>query len=189
MKKILDFLKGLVITIWVFIAVITTIYLIFYNDYSVSEIGDLSIFIMDSNRLQPEFKKNDIVIVRKVSESEYNEGDFAFFYVDNAVDREFINYAEITKIDRNDRAEDAFHFGDKEAVSYSSMMGPVNGTIVYHGVGGVLKVFSSRIGFLFLIILPTLFALVYEIFSIVEEAKAEAKAEAKLEREQEKNEA
>ena len=85
MKKILDFLKGTVITIWVFIAVITTIYLIFYNDYSDSEIGDLSIFIMDSNRLQPEFKKNDIVIVKKVSESEYNEGDFAFFYVDNVI--------------------------------------------------------------------------------------------------------
>ena len=188
MKRILDFIKGTIITVWVFVAIVTTVYLIFYNDYSVSQIGDYSIFIMDSDRLEPEFKKNDIVIVKKASESSYQEGDFAFFYIDNAKDQVYVNYGEITKIVVNNHAEDAYHFGSDDAVSYSSLMGPVNGTIIYHGVGAILKVFASRIGFLFLIILPTLFALVYEIFSIVEEAKAEAKAEAKSEREQEKNE-
>jgi flagellar basal body-associated protein FliL len=188
MKKVLDFFKGTIITIWVFIAIVTTAYLIFFNDFSVSQIGDLSIFIVDSDRLEPEFKKNDIVITKKVPENSYKEGDFAFFYIDNAKDRIYINYGEITKIDVNDHAEDAFHFGENDAVSYSYLMGPVNGTIIYHKVGAILRIFASRIGFLFLIILPTLFALVYEIFSIVEEAKEEAKAEAKLEREQEKNE-
>ena len=57
-----------------------------------------------------------------------------------------INYGEITKIVVNNHAEDAYHFGSDDAVSYSSLMGPVNGTIIYHGVGAILKVFASRIG-------------------------------------------
>ena len=183
MKIIWDFIKGAIITVWVFIAILTTVYLIFFNDYSVSQIGEYSIFIVDNERLEPEFSKNDIVIVKQVAESNYKVGDYAFFYLDNAPDRVYVNYAEITDIDINDHAEDAFHFGSSDMVSYSSLIGPVNGTIVYHKVGTILRIFSSRVGFLFLIILPTLFALVYEIFSIVEEAKTEAKEEAKLERE------
>ena len=181
MKKILDFFKGTIITIWVFIAIVTTAYLIFFNDYSVSQIGDLSIFIVDSDRLEPEFKKNDILVVKRAAESAYKKGDFAFFYLDTANDGNYINYAEITDIEVLDHAEDTYHFGDNDAVSYGSLIGPVNGTIKYGKVGLILRIFSSRIGFLFLIILPTLFALVYEIFSIVEEAKAEAKAESKAE--------
>ena len=38
-------------------------------------------------------------------------------------------------------------------------------------VGAVLNIFSSKWGFMFLVIFPTLFALVYEIYSVVEEAK------------------
>ncbi len=187
MGKILDFIKGIIITIWVFVAIVTTVYLIFFNEYSVSQIGDLSIFIVDNERLEPSFHKNDIVIARKVAEESYKVNDYVFFYLDTTNDNIYINYASIDKIDKNEHAEDAYHFG-KDMVSYSSLIGPVNGTIVYHKAGAVLRIFSSRIGFLFLIILPTLFALVYEIFSIVEEAKAEAKEEAKAAAESEKNE-
>ena len=51
------------------------------------------------------------------------------------------------------------------------MIGPANGAIVYHKWGLVLSIFESRWGFMFLVIFPTLFAIVYEIYSIIEEAK------------------
>jgi hypothetical protein len=44
--------------------------------------------------------------------------------------------------------------------------------MVLHGFGLVLSIFESRWGFMFLVIFPTLFALVYEIYSVVEEAKS-----------------
>jgi hypothetical protein len=56
------------------------------------------------------------------------------------------------------------------------MIGLANGSIVYHKWGKLLSIFESRWGFMFLVILPTLFALVYEIYAIIEEAK-EAKRE------------
>ena len=170
MKILLNFLKGIVISVWALVAIITTVCLISFNDYSVSEIGDYSIFIIDSERLEPTFLEDDLVIVKKVAENKYNVNDYAFFYLENPSDEVFINYGQITKIEAADHAEDSYYFG-KDIVSHGKMIGPANGAIVYHNLGKVLEIFESRWGFMFLVILPTLFALVYEVFSIVEEAK------------------
>ena len=62
MKKIWNFIKGIIISVWVLIAIVATICLISYNDYSVSEIGNNSIFVIDNERLEPTFKENDLVI-------------------------------------------------------------------------------------------------------------------------------
>ena len=67
MKKILSILKGLLISVWVLVAIVTTICLISYNDYSVSEIGNYSIFVIDNDRLEPTFKEHDLVIIKKVT--------------------------------------------------------------------------------------------------------------------------
>lgn len=170
MKKIWNFIKGIIISVWVLIAIVATICLISYNDYSVSEIGNNSIFVIDNERLEPTFKENDLVIIKKVAEGGYKEGDYAFFYLTNPSDAVFINYDQITKIVEADHAEDSYHFGD-DVVAHSKMIGPANGAIVYHKWGLVLSIFESRWGFMFLVIFPTLFAIVYEIYSIIEEAK------------------
>ena len=172
MKKVVSVVKSLLISIWVLVAITTTILLISYNDYSVSEIGSYSIFIVDSERLEPLYNKNDILIVKKVAENKYSVGDNAFFYLDNAADSIFINHGEITKIDEVEHGEDAYYFGD-DAVSYSRLLGPEKETKVCHGWGLLLSILESRWGFMFFIIFPTIFAVVYEIYSIVEEIKSE----------------
>ncbi len=172
MKKVVSVVKGLLISIWVLVAITTTILLISYNDYSVSEIGSYSIFIVDSERLEPLYNKNDILIVKKVAENKYSVGDNAFFYLDNAADYIFINHGEITKIDEVEHGEDAYYFGD-DAVSYSRLLGPEKETKVCRGWGLLLSILESRWGFMFFIIFPTIFAVVYEIYSIVEEIKSE----------------
>ena len=170
MKKIWNFIKSILISIWVLVAIIATICLISFNDYGVSEIGKNSIFIIDNERLEPEFKEDDLVIIKKVAEGGYKEGDYAFFYLTNAADSVFINYGQITKIVEANHAEDSYYFGD-DVVAHSKMIGLANGAIVYHKWGLVLSIFESRWGFMFLVIFPTLFAIVYEIYSIIEEAK------------------
>ena len=171
MKKILNIIKGLLISVWALMAIITTILLISLNEYSVSEIGDYSIFIVDNERLEPTFFKHDIVIVQKVAENKYKTGDDAFFYLKNPADSIFINYGKITDIVSIEHGEDSYHFGE-EAVPYSNMMGPANGAIVYHKWGLLLSILESRWGFMFFIIFPTIFAVVYEIYSIIEELKS-----------------
>jgi hypothetical protein len=46
---------------------------------------------------------------------------------------------------------------------------------LYHKIGAVLRVMESRWGFMFLVCLPTLFALVYEIYNIILEVKSNTK--------------
>ena len=170
MKKVWSFFKGIIIAVWVLAAIMATICLISYNEFSVSEIGKNSIFVIDNSRWEPAFKEDDLVIVKKVDEGQYNVGDYAFFYIDNPADAVFINYGQITKIVEENHAEDSYYFGD-DVVSFSKMIGPVNGCVKYHKWGLVLSIFESKWGFMFLVIFPTLFAIVYEIYSIIEEAK------------------
>lgn len=179
-KSILNFIKGTLISCWVVIAIITTILLISFNDYRVSEFGEYSVFVVDNKSLEPHFKKNDIVIIKKDVEENYNIGDKVFFYLGNRQYNNFINLGDITDIQRNDQTEDAFKFGESE-VSYSNLIGSANGAIVWHKIGFALKILESRWGFMFLIILPTLYAVVYEVYYIVLEVKKEAKKEAKKE--------
>ncbi len=171
MKKIVSFLKGLLISVWALVAIVTTILLLSFNGYGVSEIGDYSIFIVDNERLEPTFLKNDLVITKKVAENKYSVGDFAFFYIDNPEDAVFINYGQINKIVEANHAEDSYYFGD-DSVAYGKLIGPANGSIVYHKVGLILSILESKWGFMFFIIFPTIFAVVYEIYSIVEEVKS-----------------
>ena len=65
MKSIINFIKGVLISCWVVLAIFTTICLISYNDYKVSVFGDYSLFIVDNKELEPTFKKYDVVIVKK----------------------------------------------------------------------------------------------------------------------------
>ena len=171
MRIIVNFFKNILISVWVLVAIVATVCLISYNQYSVSEIAGNSIFVVDNERLEPDFKENDLVIIKKVAENKYNTGDRAFFYLSNPADSVFINYGNITKIVAAEHAEDTFYFGN-DMVSYSDMIGLGHGAIVYHNWGLVLSIFESRWGFMFLVIFPTIFAIVYEIYSIIEEAKA-----------------
>lgn len=170
MKKLLAGIKGILIAIWVLVALVTTLLLLSYNRYHVSEVGEKSIFVIDNERLEPDYKKNDLIIVKKAAENKYSVGDYAFFYLDNPEDAVYINYGKITRIDVIDHAEDAFYFG-KDSVSYGRLMGPASTVKVYHGWGLLLKILESKWGFMFFIIFPTIFAVVYEIYSIVEELK------------------
>ena len=171
MKVIIGFIKWVLISIWVLVAIVTTILLISFNDYSVSELGNYSIFVVDNDRLEPNFLKNDIVIIEKVSENKYNVGDEVFFYMTNPADAVFINHGKIDKIVEADHAEDSYFFGDVQ-ISYGKMIGPANGAMIYHKWGFLLMILESKWGFMFFIIFPTIFAVVYEVFSIIEEIKS-----------------
>lgn len=176
MKSIGKFFKGIIIFVWIVLAVFTTICLISYNDYKVTVFGKESLVIVDSDELEPTFKNHDLAIITKQSEKNLKVGDQIFFYSGNKTDSSYVNYGAITDIQTDPTAESAYFIGEKK-VSYSDVIGKGDGAIVYHKVGLVLSILESRWGYMFLVILPTLFALVYEIYAITKEVKAEAKKE------------
>ena len=176
MKKVLNFIKWIAISLWFVIAVFTTICLISYNEYKVSMLGKNSLVIIDNEELKPTYNENDLVIVKKDSQKTYKVGDSIFFYLGNKTGSNYINYGTITEIQPDDNAEYAYFIGDTK-ISYSDVIGLSSNAKIYHHIGGVLGLFESQWGFMFLVILPSLFAFVFEIYSIVVEVKANMKAD------------
>lgn len=164
------------ISIWVVLAIFTTISLLTFNKYEVSEFGDYSLFIIDNRSLAPTFNKYDIVIIRKDLQENYNIGDQVFFYYGNKKTNSYINLGEITDVQRNEFAEDSYTFSNVE-VSYDKIVGAANGAIVFNKIGILLKFMESQWGFMFTVILPTIYAVVYEIYYIVTQVKKETKKE------------
>ena len=173
MKKVLGLIKGLLVGLWALVAILTTICLIAKNSYGVSEFGDYSLFNVDNKSLEPDFRKFDIVVTEKGYEDQYKVGDKVFFIMNNKETRSYINYGVIEDIDVNKGAQDTFYFS-AGAVSFDDIMGKANGSIVWHRYGAILALFESRWGFMFLVILPTLFAIVYEVYYIAIEVKKES---------------
>lgn len=176
MKSIINFFKGVLISIWAVLAIFTTICLLTFNKYEVSVFGDYSLFIIDNKSLEPTFLKYDIVIVQKDLQENYNIGDKVFFYYGNKKTNSYINLGDITDVERNELAEDAYAFTNIN-VSYDKLIGSANGAIVLHKVGFLLGIMESQWGFMFLVILPTIYAVVYEIYYIAKQVKKETRKE------------
>lgn len=177
MKGIINFFKEILIGIWAVIAIFTTVCLLSSNEYGVSEFGDTSLFIIDNRSLEEYgFNKNDIVIVTKGLEKEYTVGDGVFFLSGNKETNSYINYAVIDDVKRVDGGEDAFYFSNN-AVAYGKILGLANGCKKFEKLGLILGLLESRWGFMFLIILPTLYAVVYEVYRIIVEVKKKSAKE------------
>ena len=176
MKHILNFIKGTLFTLWLIIAIFTTICLLSYNDYQVSEFGKYSLLIINNKELRSVYEQDSLVIIKKANEEDYKKGDKILFYSGNPKVVNFINLGEITDVHSENGAQASYYIGDYK-LSYDDIIGNVNGSIVYKKAGLILSVIESRWGFMFLIILPTLFAIVYEIYYITLEVKKETRKE------------
>ena len=66
MKKII---LNILFTVYAVIAVFTTVCLLSYNEYKISEFGDNSIILVTNDELSPDFNKGDLVIVKAGNKS------------------------------------------------------------------------------------------------------------------------
>ena len=160
MKKILG---NIIIILYVVIAIFTTVCLLNYNEYKVSEFGDKTFVIIDKDEEGIKYKKGDLLVVGKEGYTEANSGDLLFFY-DNT---NGIKIAEIKK--KNDFGEAGVTFtidGNFQVVK-EDVIGTSNNVKSFGKVGTVLSVLESKWGFLFLIVFPSLLAFLHEIYEFI----------------------
>ena len=159
MKKILG---NIIIILYVAVAIFTTICLLNFNEYKVSQFGDKTFVIIDKEEEGIKYKKGDLVIVGKEGYTEANAGDTLFFY-----DHDGIKIAEIKK--KNDFGEAGVTFsidGNFQVVN-EDVIGTSNNVKTISKVGTVLSVLQSKWGFLFLIVFPSLLAFLHEIYEFI----------------------
>ena len=159
MKKTIG---NLIIIIYVAVAIFTTICLLTFNEYRVSEFGDKTLVIINKDEEGTIYKKGDLVIVGKQGYEKADKGDTIFFY-----DNDGIKIAEV--VQKNDYGDSGVTFtieGNYQVVK-SDMIGTANNSKVISKVGSVLSVLESKWGFLFLIVFPSLLAFLHEIYEFI----------------------
>ena len=163
-KRILNVL----FVLYVIIAIFVTVCLLSYNKFKVSEFGNYSFVIISDNEVEPDFKKGDLVIVNK--KSKVLTGKKAFFYNTYEKDIE-ISLGTVDAIEKVNESENTYTMEGEHKISGQYVLGPAETASVVPFVGNILGVLESKWGFLFLIVLPSLLAFIYQITVVVEEIK------------------
>lgn len=167
MKAIGNFLLDIVIGTWLIVAIFVTVCLLSYNQYKVSTFGTTSFLIIDSDAMEPTFKEGDLVIVKRNSDSKINIGDKVFYY-NSAMNSNVWIYLDTVQEKKPITRDETTFVIDGEKVSSEDIIGKADGSKVMHHAGTFLGIFTSRWGFMFLVIFPTLFAIIYEIMMIID---------------------
>lgn len=176
MKSLLKGIRSLIIGLWIVMAIFVTICLLSYNEYNITVINKNSFLIIDNDELEPKFKEGDLVIVKRVSDKKIEIGDTVFFYNGNKSNEFLINLGVVTDKQKVNDKESTYEIEGK-TISGEYVIGKADGSKVMHHAGTALGIVQSRWGFMFLVILPALFAMVWEIIIIVDEVKKAGKDE------------
>lgn len=182
MKKVGNILWDIIIFVWIFVAIFVTICLLSYNEFNIPKFGSHTLLIIDSSELEPDYHEGDLLIINRDNDSEINSGDKVFFYNGNRSNEYLINVGEVTNKMTVTGTESTFEINGSK-VSGSYVMGKTTSTKILPTWGMILGIFTSQWGYMFLVIFPTLFAIIYEILMIVEASRELKEKDANNEKE------
>jgi len=170
-KSILKVLLIVFLALYLGVEIFVTVCLLNFNDQRVTVLGKKTLIIVDED-FSKDYKKGDLLVVTKGDGAEVDKGDYIFFY--NPADNYVINFAEVTNTMKTNNYY-TYVVGNEYNVYDSYFIG--KDVKNYSGIGNILSVLESKFGFLTLIILPTMVAIIFEIYAIILEV-VELKKEA-----------
>ncbi len=170
MKAIGKVLFDIIAGVWLVCAIFVTICLLSYNEFKVTTFGKTSLLIIDSDELEPNFLEGDLLIIKKNSNNKINVGDNVFYY-NSAMNSNVLVYnGNVQSKEAVSKDETTFTINN-QSVSSEYIIGKADGSKVMHKAGTILGVFTSKWGFMFLVIFPSLFAIIYEIMMVVDASR------------------
>lgn len=166
MKKIGKAVLAIVIVLYAIVAILLTLCLFNLNNRGYAEFEKSTVIPLEDN-YSSEYKEGDLLIVSKKSrsKSDVEVGDGIFYYA--AADDNTIEYGEVTNVIVEDKNNHTYVVGSDHNVYFTTFIG--NRIKNLGHIGGIYKVLMSQFGYLALVILPTLVAVVVEIYAIIME--------------------
>ena len=169
--KVIKIIFSILIIPYIAVAIFTTACLMNYNKYGITEFGNKSLIIVEDESLEPTFKRGNLLIVKRNSDLEsVKPGDLIFFY-NNYNDEVSVSLSNVLKRTKVTDTEYTYTIDGNYDVSSEYYIGSVNDTVVYKFFGTLLYVFTSKIGYLLIFVLPILCFFLYEIYAVVKEVK------------------
>lgn len=170
MKKGLKIVLGILICIYLVIVVFTTGLLLNKNEYGVSKFLGKYYIALDYDSLEPDYKKNSLLILKPVTDEEVEVGDKIFYY-DTYSNEHKIKFTEVTRKEKVNDKEVTYSLRDNTLVSSEYVLGTEKTASTSSFLGKVLYILQSKWGFLIIVVFPLFLAFIYEIYAIVKEVK------------------
>lgn len=165
MKKTIS---NILFILYAVIAIFVTVCLLSYNDYKVTEFGSKSLILVTDESLAPKFKKGDLVIVDKKSPIMNNRKAFFYEKGDLQID---IKLGTVEAIEKVTSTETTYTFEGDLKKSSQYVIGSADSAEIIPTVGGIIAILESKWGFLFIIVMPSLLAFIYQISVVVSEIR------------------
>ena len=167
MKKVL---LNIIVGIWLVIAILTTISLLSVNEYRITELGKYSFVSIDSKDLELNYKKGSLLIIEKTPNDSINSNDDIFYYNSNNKDA-IVNYGTVSTKTVLDENQTTFVMQGQQSISSDYVIGKADTTKVINNIGYLITILQSKWGFMFIVIFPSIFLVIYEIYNIVSEIR------------------
>ena len=166
MKKVLNWVWSLLEIIIIIYVIVLTLFLLCKNKYGYTELGDYSFVNVDlmGEKNIKNTKNGDLLIVK--NSNDISNGNLIYYYaVYN--DEYIVKSGVVTDIKKDDYSAVYTVEGKKSAVTVASarVLGKYSNT--YAHLGKVLDILESRIGFLFLVLLPIMIVFIYQLYEFI----------------------
>ena len=166
--KIKRIIIGLLLTVYLLVAVFLTACLLTYNDYKISVFGDKSLIIVKNDDFEPNYKKGTLLIVKKNNNDDIKVNDNIFFY-NTYKNQIVVSYSQVIKTEKITDTQTTYTITGNYELSSDYVIGKADTTKVINNVGNIMSFLESRWGFLLLIVLPISILFIYEIYIVVKE--------------------
>lgn len=173
MKKLGKFLANVLIVAYAVIAISVTILLLSYNDYHNSVIGGYTFILVTDDELEEYgYDEGSLVLVKETKAKNINEGDYVFLYKYITTSQFEIKYARVLAKDTSKGEYQTQYILDGNTiVDYEDIIGSTKDIKVIPNLGTILSILESRYGYLFLIVVVSFIAFLYEIYELIMEIK------------------
>ena len=166
MKKVGRLVWSIIEVIIIIYVITITAFILCRNKYGYTQFGDYtldSVSLMDERNISIA-KKGDLLIIR--NSNDFKVGDVIYYYA--AYNESYVVRSDaILKVE-----DDGFtslytvkRGEDEVTVADSKIIGKY--ATNYKGLGAILDVVESRVGFLFLVLLPIMIVFIYQVYEFV----------------------
>lgn len=167
MKRVLG---GILLVVYSIIAITVTVLLLSFNDYNISEIGGYTVYIVQDDALEPEYKQGSILLIKSTNDKNVQPGDEMFLYkVINTQEFEVVNRTLEAKTQQGRHT--IYLVEDEESYASDYFIGKASDTIVIEGWGYLLSLLESKWGYLFCVVVVSLLLFLQEVFELVMEIR------------------
>ncbi len=166
MKKFLRWVWSFLEVVIIVYVIALTLFVLCKNKYGYTQFGDYSfvtVGLMEERTIQ-NVSKGDLLLVK--NSNDIHNGDLIYYY--SVINDEYIVKSGVVTDIIEDNYNSLYTIGTgSQAVSVASsrLLGKYSTT--YDNVGSIINVLESRIGFLFLVLLPIMVVFIYQLYEFV----------------------